>query len=164
MAPRDFCAGPRTLYKNFLGALTHQYSALGGLFVCLPLICIIVCSIWFSMSPIGWVVVHYGTGPIITLSLTMFIVDILALVSIKKTMPNLLTVSKVYYSALGYWSLTNICILIVSGYGYYFSYLLPIAWFLVMFCILCLVTADLLRTFRTAQYDHMESLTAVTVV
>lgn len=130
---------------------------IGYIFLQIPFLIVLLATIWFTnpMSPLQ-TLFSYALGPVITFLVSLCLMNCLAIVSVRRMMPNLLTVSKVYYSALGYWSLTNLVILLVSGYGYAL-HAAPVAFFLFGFCVTCLVTADLLRAFRTFQYQQMEA-------
>lgn len=86
---------------------------------------------------------------------------ILAMVSMWKALPNLLSVSIFVYKCIGHWSLVSFFILLFGGMSYAASsYLFAFAASLLPPILLLLYCADVMRSMRGRMYDTMEEARA----
>lgn len=157
--PYDKCKGLRKTYSAVLNYLTSNRVVL--LFMAgLPQIYILTFMIVNSTMPSAFVYSNNISGTGFSIFAILFVMWILALYSIIKTMPNLLSLSIFIYKCLAHWSLvSNIIVLVyMSQYigaritGYLTIGFLPPT-------LLLLFTADILRTQRAKMYQQLEQPT-----
>ena len=151
---RDTCRSIRKTYDAILKVLT-AWRWLPAILVGIPVLYIIGFLIY--SSAITSLLASFLSGTGYTIFGVLMLAWILAIISIWKTYPNLISVSVFIYKCIGHWSLVSFLILLFYGmhYGaaahiyYLVAFLLPPI-LLLLFC------ADMMRATRTRMFSEME--------
>lgn len=155
---RDTCRSIRKTYDAILKVLT-AWRWLPAILVGIPVFYIIGFLIYSSAMTSLLAPFLSGTG--YTIFGVLMLAWILAIISIWKTYPNLISVSVFIYKCIGHWSLVSFLILLFYGmhYGaathiyYLVAFLLPPI-LLLLFC------ADMMRATRTRMFAELERATS----
>ena len=155
----DACISLRKTYNAVLTSLTlNRYVTL--FISSLPPLYILGYMIYNSTGAVTtFIYSSYLNGAGFSIFAALFISWILAIVSICKLMPNLLTVSIFVYKCLAHWALVSYIIILIylSGYiglgvtGYLSTGFIPPIMFLMF-------TVDIMRTARTTMYEQLENM------
>ena len=146
---RDYCSSLRKAYNGFVSGLSSNNMC--ALVVCgLPFYYSLGTSIYGVIVPM-----LYGKAAWIAMAV-LLLAWLIAIISVWKTMPNLLTISVFIYTTMGHWCLVSAIILVcylstvlpVSFTGYLVATVLPSTIFLI-FC------ADVMRSMRRRMYDRI---------
>ena len=147
--PRDYCSSLRKTYNGFISGLSSNNMC--ALVVCgLPFYYSLGTSIYGVIVPM-----LYGKAAWIAMGV-LLVAWLIAIISVWKTMPNLLTISVFIYTTMGHWCLVSAIILVcylstvlpISFTGYLIASVLPSTIFLI-FC------ADVMRSMRRRMYDRI---------
>jgi hypothetical protein len=164
---KDYCKGCRNTYYAILSALTAN-KIVSSISISSPLVCLIILIIHNNLV-FSSLIMQQFEGAIYSIFTATIIAYIVALISIWKTMPNLISISKMIYSALGYWSLVSSLVLFVSAWKYIpSSYLHFISISILTPIVFWLFTVDLIYIWKKNTLDTIrkqeEQLNTVTVI
>ena len=123
----DSCYICRTSFNSIVQTIGKN-SILTGVFVTLPMLCMITILIYvqYGLSTIYFIDQNYPINPYkyILLSPVYFIVGVtlvfgsLAIISIKLQLHNLLAICGFVYAAVAYWAIINILIVVVATWSF----------------------------------------------
>lgn len=150
----DACVSLRKTYNAILGVLT-AWSWMAGVVAGTPVLYFIGFLIYNSVNP-SYIASLLSTSGYSVFGVLLF-AWLIAVLSIWKVMPNLLTFTIFVYTCLGHWSLVSFTILIFYGFhnlpGSYILYLCAI---LLPSISLLLFSGDLMRAKRKAMFRELE--------
>lgn len=159
---RDACVSLRKTYNAILNALT-AWSWMAGVVAGAPVLYSIGFLIYNSVRP-SYIASLLSTSGYSVFGILLF-AWLIAMISIWKVLPNLLTFTIFIYTCLGHWSLVSFVILIFYGFhnlpGSYILYLCTI---LLPSILLLLFSGDLMRAKRKAMFHAIESSTAAAIL
>ena len=152
---RDACVSLRKTYNAFL-RLIITWNWLACIVAGTPMIYLLGFMIYNSVytSVIANMLSTSGYSVFGVLLATW----VIAVISILRNMPNLLTIAIFVYTCLGHWSLISLLILIFYGFGnhlpgYILMYLCAI---LIPSILLLLISGDLMRAKRSLMFQALE--------
>ena len=151
---RDACVSLRKTYNAFLRLIT-TWNWLACIVAGTPIIYLLSFMIYNSVytSVIANMLSTAGYSVFGVLLVTW----IIAIISILRNMPNLLTIAIFVYTCLGHWALVSFIILIFYGFsnlhGYILIYLCTI---LLPSIMLLLISGDLMRAKRSLMFRALE--------
>ena len=155
--PTDYFRGCRKAYASLIKAFAAN-NIVALLITGIPIYYTLSLGIYQSART----VLTYYTSAVWVFMAILLVAWIIAIVSVWKTMPNLLSVTVFVYKAFGYWSLISFFIvaIYISPYisGAVLSYAL---WALMPSIGFLLICGDILRGVRSRLYDALEPVTVV---
>jgi len=158
---RDYFSGLRKAYNGVLSGLSSN-----------NVLALLVCGAPFyyglGFSIYGSAMRTYAAtalgGAAWAFMTILLIAWIIAAIAVRKTMPNLLSISVFIYTTMGHWCLVSgiiVAVYVSSMVPFiYTSYLLSAFLPSILFLIFC---GDVLRALRRRMYDHINSSPAVVV-
>lgn len=152
---RDACISLRKTYNGFLKLLT-TWTWLAYIVSGLPVLYIMTFMVYNSVN------VSYIGSLLSTSGYSVFgvllVAWIVAVISIWKNLPNLLTLTIFIYTCLGHWSLVSLIVLIFYGFsnlpGSYIAYLCTA---LLPSILLLILSGDLMRKKRSLMFEALNS-------
>jgi len=154
---RDACVSLRKTYNAFL-RLIITWNWLACIVAGTPMIYLLGFMIYNSVytSLIANMLSTSGYSVFGVLLVTW----IIAVISILRNMPNLLTIAIFVYTCLGHWSLISLTILIFYGFGNHLpgTILLYLCAILLPSIMLLLISGDLMRAKRALMFQALASL------
>ena len=158
--PTDYFRGCRKAYVSLIKAFAAN-NIVALLITGIPIYYTLSLGIYQSART----VLTYYTSAVWVFMAILLVAWIIAIVSVWKTMPNLLSVTVFVYKAFGYWSLISFFIvaIYISPYisGTVLSYAL---WALMPSIGFLLICGDILRGVRSRLYDALEPVATPTAV
>ncbi len=153
---RDTCRSLRKTYNAVLKMLTG-WKWLPAIIAGIPVIYVIGFMIY--SSAISSLLTSFLSGTGYTIFSVLMLSWILAVISIWKTLPNLITISIFIYKCIGHWSLVSFVVLLFYGIHIRASaYIYYLVAFLLPPIILLLFCADVMRTIRTRMFVALEPI------
>jgi hypothetical protein len=152
----DKCISIRKTYEAVLNLLTSNNLSVIIISI-IPIIYILGYTIHNLVSTTNYI--YYFTGAGFTLFSIILLAWFIVILSIWKTMPNLLTVSIFIYKCIGHWSLVSFLILIFYLSQYLSSSITQyLAFGFLPFIGFLIFATDVLRTKRTKMYSQLEAV------
>jgi hypothetical protein len=153
MTARDSCQGLRKTYNAVIEALA-SHRVVAGALIGLPVYFIV-----------GFIIVQYAHTSYVrsvlssgSFTLMGFLAAswIVACISIKKVLPNLLSVSIFVYTCIGHWSIISLLIMILYGWSLIPSILTSyITGGLIPIIALLIVCSDIMRCIRKQLFEKL---------